>query len=959
MTAPEQHDALQRAVGDAYTLESVIGQGGMGIVFRAHDNRHDRTVAIKMLRAELASSVGAARFDQEIRIEARLQHPNIVPVHEWAEREGIVYCVMPLVSGESLRTRLDRERQLPLQDALRIGREIGEALAYAHSQGIVHRDVKPENILLSSGHAMLADFGVARIVGSGFADRLTDGGLAVGTVAYMSPEQASADTEVGTRSDIYSLGCVVYEMLVGNPPFGSEAPHLVIARHLCDPPPPIRTARPTVPYAIAEAITCALEKSPADRYSSATEFASALELHTPSATRTPAARAQRQGRRRALIAVAVTGLVGGYLAWTPRKLDDARVVVLPLLAASNDSVAASGGWDVAIAISASLEHAEPLRVIDGYSYLSPEVRRDLRLLTATAAGRLARDRNARYYIDGAILRSADSTNVVLRLHDVVGDSLIAQESAGGGRTVTVATLGLRTVARLLPRLLDPTRRIDVDALTRRAPSAVALWIQGEREYRQSRFAPALDFFRRAVREDSALAIAAIRGAQAASWESRLDEASALAQLAVRHSRELPARLQTLAMGLQEYLDGSADSARVTLEMLSSTDHDSAEPAMALAEVHWHLLGGPAAPPDSAAEFWLREALRRDTNFTPPMFHLAEIAFRRREVSRGMTFVQALQSRGATPNLVRQLLLMAACVRDDTMDWTRAVAEDEESALAAAKALLAHVADPICGEAGLRALLASPATTPGVRWSATVHLQSLLVATRRSVELRTLLDSTIAAGTSQGRALFIIDAAAGADPALVGPKAAEAVAFAKAAYGEDYARASPQTRWVLGLWHALSGDVATLQAIDAVNQRAAGSQDRRAQLFRRATHAQLTLVRGDSMGAIAEYRALIPSARRDSLTYELFEPLAVERATLAELLLAHGAWTDAWRVAALLEHSEPAIYLAFLPRSLEIRARAAAKLRLPTAENDARNRLLALTNGSRRADRSTFPTRQVK
>ncbi|MEO8621047.1 MAG: protein kinase [bacterium] len=943
MNTDESFAALQGVLAGDYTIEKEIGRGGMGVVYRAHDNRYERTVAIKVLREEIGSGISAARFNREIRIEARLQHPNIVPVHEWGERDGLVFCVMPLVEGESLRARLDREKQLGINDAIRIAREVASALAYAHQQGVVHRDVKPENILLSSGHAMITDFGVARVLGSVTGEAVTETGFAVGTVSYMSPEQAAGDSGVDARSDIYALGCVLYEMLGGSPPFGIATPRIIIARHMNERPPRLEATRPSVPPYVLAALDRALEKVPADRFATASEFAAALEVSGATPAGVMAAVASRRRSVTWAVLLAVPLLVAGGFYWSRRgpPLDANRVVVFPLTYSADSANGAASGWDVAIAISASLEHAEPLRVIDGYTHLPADVRKDIRLLTDAAARSLSRERAARYYVDGAITRRNDSATVVLRLHDALGDSLLAQESSSGAAATPAATLGLRAVARLLPRLLDPTRRVEGFDLESRAPSAVALWIQGEREYRQSHFAPALELFRRAIREDSALAIAAVRGAQAASWESRLEEAEVLAELAVSRKSTLSRRQALFADGLWYYLRGDADSARASFERELAIDADGVEPAMALAEVYQHLLSGPSSPPDSAVEHWLNEAVRRDSSFTPPLLHLAEITLRRGDLKRADALITTLSSRGAESFHIRHLQLMHTCVRGADAKWVMAANVDPETALTAATELLAHFAQPRCAEAGLRAVLQSQNATPGVRWSALLRLQGLLVATRRDIELRALLDSAVAAGTSQARALYIIDAVAGVDRSLMRPKAEEAATFAQQAYGPAYERASPQTRWVLGNWHALERDTTRLAAMRRVSDSVGATGGRREQLFAGAMRAHVLLASGDTTRAIAALRALVPTARRDSLTYELFEPLALERTTLALLQFSRGSYADALATASLLEHSQPAIYLAFLPLSLDLRARAADKLDRRSEAEQYRARLRAL------------------
>lgn len=266
---------LSDALAGRYLVEGEIGKGGMAIVLRARDLRHDRWVALKVLRPDLSSSLGAERFLREIRVAAQLQHPHILPVHDSGEAGGLLFYVMPWVEGQSLRARLEREGQLPLEDALFIARDVASALQYAHERDIVHRDIKPENILLSGGHALVADFGIARAISAAGGMTLTETGLAVGTPTYMSPEQASAEPRVDGRADIYALGCVLYEMLAGEPPFRGPA-HAVIAQHSATMAPSVRGARSTVPAPLDAAIAKALAKSPADRFATAGQFASAL-----------------------------------------------------------------------------------------------------------------------------------------------------------------------------------------------------------------------------------------------------------------------------------------------------------------------------------------------------------------------------------------------------------------------------------------------------------------------------------------------------------------------------------------------------------------------------------------------------------------------------------------------------------------------------------------------------------
>ncbi|HXW97696.1 MAG TPA: serine/threonine-protein kinase, partial [Gemmatimonadales bacterium] len=275
---------LKDALSDRYRIVRELGRGGMATVYLAEDLKHDRQVALKVLRPELAVALGPERFLREITTTATLRHPHILPLYDSgrtsASTDGrapeFLYYVMPYVEGESLRARLERERQLPCEEALRITREAADALGYAHDRGIVHRDIKPENILLERGHAVVADFGIARAVSSAGGEKLTDTGLAVGTPAYMSPEQSVGERDLDGRSDQYALACVLYEMLAGEPPYSGPTAQAIIAKRFVDPAPAVRRLRPTVPVAVEQALTRALAKVPSDRFPSCAAFVEAF-----------------------------------------------------------------------------------------------------------------------------------------------------------------------------------------------------------------------------------------------------------------------------------------------------------------------------------------------------------------------------------------------------------------------------------------------------------------------------------------------------------------------------------------------------------------------------------------------------------------------------------------------------------------------------------------------------------
>jgi serine/threonine protein kinase len=279
-------ERLATALADRYRIERELGQGGMATVYLAEDLKHGRKVAIKVLRPELAAVIGADRFVREIRTIAALQHPHILGLIDSGEVNGTAYYVMPFVEGESLRDRLNREKQLPIPDAIRIAGEAAAALDYAHRHGVIHRDIKPENILLHDGSALVADFGIALAVSSAGGSRMTETGMSLGTPHYMSPEQAMGEREITARSDVYALGAMTYEMLLGEPPFSGPTAQAIVAKVLTEAPRPLTPRRHSIPPEVEDAVLTALQKLPADRFGSAAEFASALQDGTKARRKT-------------------------------------------------------------------------------------------------------------------------------------------------------------------------------------------------------------------------------------------------------------------------------------------------------------------------------------------------------------------------------------------------------------------------------------------------------------------------------------------------------------------------------------------------------------------------------------------------------------------------------------------------------------------------------------------------
>jgi serine/threonine-protein kinase len=501
-------------LADRYRIERELGRGGMATVYLAQDLKHERPVALKVLHPELAATLGPERFLREVRTTARLQHPHILPVLDSGEAAGQLWYTMPYVRGESLRDRLRREAQLPLHDAMELARQTALALDYAHREGVIHRDFKPENILLSEGQALVADFGVAKALAAGSESRLTETGMAVGTPAYMSPEQAGGGPVDG-RSDIYALGCVLYEMLTGEPPFTGPTPQAILAKRVLEPVPHVRTLRESVPEPLEQAVTRALAKAPADRFANAAEFAQALQ---PTAAVTAATPAARAGRRMPVPAMALAvGLLiglGVLFAWRRshggvEETGGVKVLaVLPFenLGDSTDAYFADGVTD---AIRGKLTSLPGLEVIASNS--SGQYRR-----TSKSPQQIARELGVDYLLVGKVRweKRVDSTSRVQVSPELIQGSSAAakwqepfeapltdvfQVQADVAARVAEA-LGLALGASQRERLAErPTENLAAYDAFLKGEEAISGDLAAQRR--------AVDYYERAVALDSTFALA--------------------------------------------------------------------------------------------------------------------------------------------------------------------------------------------------------------------------------------------------------------------------------------------------------------------------------------------------------------------------------------------------------------------------------------------------------------------
>jgi serine/threonine-protein kinase len=409
-------EQLRAALGERYRVERELGHGGMAVVFLAQDLKHHRPVAIKLLKPELSAAIGSDRFVREIEIAAALQHPHILPLFDSGEAGGLLYYVMPFAEGESLRQRLAREPQLPLDTALEITREVGSALAYAHDRGVIHRDIKPENIMLSGGQAVVADFGVARALYAASAEPITSSGMVVGTPYYMSPEQSSG-AAVDGRSDQYSLACTLYEMLIGEPPFTGPTSQAVMARHSVEPVPSLRLIRQTVPPSVEEAIVRAMAKLPADRFPSMQRFLDALQAPSGATTLVRSGSPSHRGGR--LLGALGAGVVVMAAAWwlvagraAGRELLSSSAVtavaVLPFQDPTGDTTGSYLGDGMTEGLIADLSQIGALKIISRQSGAVAQG-------AARSLAALASDLGVEAVVNGGIRRAGDTVMVSVRL----------------------------------------------------------------------------------------------------------------------------------------------------------------------------------------------------------------------------------------------------------------------------------------------------------------------------------------------------------------------------------------------------------------------------------------------------------------------------------------------------------------------------------------------------------------
>ena len=471
---------LVTALADRYRFERELGQGGMATVYLAEDLKHQRKVAVKVLRPELAAALGAERFLREIQTTASLRHPHILPLYDSGAVDGFLYYVMPYIEGGSLRDRLRQQKQLPLDEALALSREVADALGYAHSRGIVHRDIKPENLLLEQGHAVVTDFGIARALSEAGGERLTETGLAIGTPLYMSPEQAAGDRDLDGRSDLYSLGCVLYEMLAGQPPFTGPTAESITRQHLLTQAAPVTNLRPAVPEAVAGTLARTLAKNPADRFNPAAQFIQALAAPA-GAGAAPTGAGRRRLPRPALLAagvlvIAVMAVVA--VRFLPRGRASGaiqRIAVLPMENQTGDTTQQFFADGMTRELIGVLTDAG-VRVL-GHRAVAAYRGSDL------AVAEIAKQLDVDAIVTGSVLQAGDQVQVAAELTDpATGENLWARTFARPAADVLTLQRDMASeIARGIKARLTPAQEQFLVQARPVNPRAYAQYLLGQEQ----------------------------------------------------------------------------------------------------------------------------------------------------------------------------------------------------------------------------------------------------------------------------------------------------------------------------------------------------------------------------------------------------------------------------------------------------------------------------------------------
>jgi len=668
---------LTAALGERYEIGGLIGSGGMATVYRARDLKHGREVAIKVLRQELAASLGGERFLREIRIAANLHHPHILQLFDSGEAEGLLYYIMPLVRGETLRSLMNRG-PLPLSETVRLAGQIADALDYAHHHGVVHRDIKPENILIESGHALVADFGIGRALSGARLDSpstLTEAGLAVGTPTYMSPEQIDGKTLDG-RSDLYSLACVCYEMLAGTTPFTAATVSGMLRQHLLDPPPSISLTRHEIPAGIDAALQKGMAKTPEERFTSAADFA--LALHT--GTTPPAAPVARPRRKRGFVittlVLAAIAVATGWLLWkrshslAPDAASASAVAVLPFTVRGNDSLQLGEG--MVTLLSTKLDGTGDLRTVDARALLSYLEREKIGTLNVEEARKVAGRFAAGMFVLGDVVILGNRVQLSAGIYDRDKDG-IAQQASVEGSIDTVFGLVDALAAKLLAERSGPSGAgLDrVASVTTSSLPAFKAYLDGERDMRTGNFDRAALDYQRAVAADTGFALAWYRLGIAALWLVQDDLITSSLARADALSAHLPERVRLLLQAIEAARAGNFERAEQLYRTITGASPDDVEAWLQLGELLFHDATLNGRDFRDSREPWRRVMALEPDNIIP-LVHLARVEAADRDTAALTGLVNQISairarsgqdSSGARVEELEMAMLRAASVHD--------------------------------------------------------------------------------------------------------------------------------------------------------------------------------------------------------------------------------------------------------------------------------------------------------
>ena len=667
--------ALRSALADRYTIERELGRGGAAVVYLARDLRHERLVALKVVRPELSLVLGSERFLREIRVTASLKHPHILPLFDSGEAGGVLWYTAPFVEGESLRARLGREGMLPVDEAVRVAGEVADALAYAHRAGVVHRDIKPGNILMLGGHAVVADFGISHLAATVPGEKLTETGLSIGTPGYMSPEQATGG-HVDHRADIYALGVVLYEMLAGEPPFGGPNSQAIIARQLTAPPPRLGSTRPRLPTRIDEVVSRALATEPADRYQTAGELAAALvAVPRTGESVSPGA----GGGWKWIVPAAAIGIAAAVVLWRERGgnvsapaeavLIDPRVVaVMPFASSGVDSTLERLGRDLVFTLSAALDGVGDLRTADAHSILAQSGAPGLHSLSEDAG--LARRLGAGRLLTGSLVRVGRDVRVDGVMHELDGDQGRVRATFTAPPD-SVAMLTDSLAKRVLPALLSGGAIQETSlesALRTSSVPALRAFLEGEQLLAASDWTGAADAYRRAWGADPTFWLAASRLEFALEWKFepvpdslRRGLARNVASLPPRERLEFAARVQAA--------DSGVTVAAARFRQLMARYPTSWFGWFAYGDLLMHF-GPLVGEPLSAARPMFARTLELNPSLVPAWDHDLLLAAAAGDGARLRAGLEALARLGARPedeygNAVLSFRLLRALIEQDS------------------------------------------------------------------------------------------------------------------------------------------------------------------------------------------------------------------------------------------------------------------------------------------------------